>query len=123
MSSDANAERRARIRQLFNETTVLDTADRSSYLKRACGDDIDLRREVETLLLSYKEAGNSFIETASLDAVPTTTAIKTRVGSRIGDYQLMREVGRGGMGDVYRAVRADGHFDKEVAIKLVRGGG
>jgi hypothetical protein len=83
-----------------------------------------LRRNVESLLASYKQAGTEFmqtnpLETAPLDAVPgIRTAVVTRIGTRVGDYQLVKEVGRGGMGDVYRAVRVDGHFDREVAIKL-----
>ena len=45
-----------------------------------------------------------------------------RAGGRIGAYLILEEIGRGGMGEVYRAVRADGEFTKEVAIKLVQGG-
>lgn len=122
MSADLNAARWARIKELFDETIGLDTADRRSYLERVCANDTDLRREVESLLSSYKQAGSDFMQTAPLDAVPGTSPVQTRIGSRVGVYQLAKEVGRGGMGDVYRAVRADGQFDKEVAIKLVRGG-
>ena len=46
----------------------------------------------------------------------------TWIGRRIGVYQIEAEIGHGGMGEVYRAVRADGQYKKEVAIKLVRGG-
>lgn len=122
MSADLNAERWKRVKDLFDETMRLDTANRRAYLERACADDTELKREVESLLSSYKEAGSDFMQTAPLDAVPGATPVQTRIGSRIGVYQLVQEVGRGGMGDVYRAVRADGHYDKEVAVKLVRGG-
>jgi eukaryotic-like serine/threonine-protein kinase len=43
-----------------------------------------------------------------------------RVGRRIGVYQIESEIAHGGMGAVYRAVRADGQYEKQVAIKLVR---
>jgi serine/threonine protein kinase len=43
-------------------------------------------------------------------------------GTRIGPYQIVEEIGHGGMGTVYRAVRADDQYRKEVAIKVVRGG-
>ena len=46
----------------------------------------------------------------------------SRVGRRIGAYNILEEIGHGGMGEVYRAGRADGQYEKEVAIKLVRGG-
>ena len=44
------------------------------------------------------------------------------VGQRIGVYLIVEEIGHGGMGEVYRAVRADGQYAMEVAIKLVHGG-
>src|SRR5215831_1486881 len=46
----------------------------------------------------------------------------TRVGDRVGPYELIGHLGNGGMGSVYRARRADGHFDQEVAIKIMRRG-
>jgi serine/threonine protein kinase/tetratricopeptide (TPR) repeat protein len=47
---------------------------------------------------------------------------KSMIGRRIGSYRLEEEVGRGGMGVVYRAVRVDGEFDQTVAIKLIKRG-
>ena len=41
-------------------------------------------------------------------------------GTRVGSYRLVEEIGRGGMGVVFRAVREDEHFSKEVAIKLIK---
>src|SRR6202008_667740 len=45
-----------------------------------------------------------------------------RIGSRIGAYRIGREIGRGGMGAVYLAARADGEFEKDVAIKVLKRG-
>jgi serine/threonine protein kinase/tetratricopeptide (TPR) repeat protein len=45
---------------------------------------------------------------------------KLRIGSRLGPYRLIELIGRGGMGEVYQAERADDHYDSRVAIKLVR---
>ena len=44
------------------------------------------------------------------------------IGKRISQYQIVEQLGRGGMGEVYRAVRADDQYQKQVAIKLVRAG-
>jgi eukaryotic-like serine/threonine-protein kinase len=122
MSADLKAERWQRLKQLFDETVGLDIEGRSSYLDCACAGDAALRGEVESLLSSNSQAGSDSLQTAPLEGGPGIKAIQTRIGTRVGVYQLVKEVGRGGMGDVYRAVRVDGHFDKEVAVKLVRGG-
>src|SRR4029077_17966902 len=45
-----------------------------------------------------------------------------RIDSRIGAYRIVREIGRGGMGAVYLAARADGEFEKDVAIKVLKRG-
>ena len=44
------------------------------------------------------------------------------LGKHIGQYQLVEEIGSGGMGEVYRAIRADDEYQKQVAIKLIRTG-
>ena len=49
-------------------------------------------------------------------------SVDTLKGRRVGAYQLENEVGRGGMGAVYRAVRVDGEFDQVVAVKLIKRG-
>ena len=54
--------------------------------------------------------------------MPDAGSAESRIGRRIGVYQIVEEIGCGGMGEVYRAVRADGQYDKQVAIKLVRVG-
>jgi serine/threonine protein kinase len=105
---------------------ALETKDaaRDTYLRQACGDDEDLRREVARLLDSYSDESrtiSSIIEAAaglfSEDPPPDTMA-----GMELGNYRVRRELGRGGMGAVYLAVRADETFDKQVAIKLVKRG-
>jgi len=54
--------------------------------------------------------------------MPDFQPAASRVGRRIGVYQIVEELVHGGMGEVYRAARADGQYDKQVAIKFVRGG-
>jgi serine/threonine protein kinase len=44
------------------------------------------------------------------------------IGRRLGTYEIVEQIGAGGMGEVYRAIRADDQYRKQVAIKLVRAG-
>lgn len=118
-----NPDQWQRVKELLDDAIALDAAERRPYLDGACGDDPALRREVESLLASHEQAGTSFLNSpaANLKAAAPAPAV-TRVGRRIGVYQMGEEIGHGGMGEVYRAVRADGQYTKEVAVKLVRGG-
>jgi serine/threonine protein kinase len=94
--------------------TALDRppAERSEFLRQACGDDEALRAEIEQLLHSYESNQSiSVAESPARDEV---------AGQKVGPYQLIRKIGVGGMGAVYLAARADDTFNKRVAIKLVR---
>jgi eukaryotic-like serine/threonine-protein kinase len=95
--------------------------ERAEYLGRVCAGDAALRLEVEALLAAHVASGGS----ASLagDAEPAEIADGLPPGTRVGAYRLEERVGRGGMGDVYRAERVDEHYRQEVAVKLVRAGG
>jgi serine/threonine protein kinase len=112
-------ERWQHVRTVFDHVASLPLVERAAYLDTACTGDADLRREVESLLLSHHEAGTEFLNTP---AINLSRPAPSRVGRRIGAYNIVEEIGRGGMGEVYRAGRADGQYEKEVAIKLVRGG-
>ena len=120
-----NPERWQQVRQLFDEAVSLQAAERSSHLDKACSGDPELRREVESLLSSDQKAGSRFLNTPAIDLKSRpedASPVPTRVGRRLGAYNILDQIGHGGMGEVYRAVRADGQYTKEVAIKLVRGG-
>jgi serine/threonine protein kinase len=111
-----------RVKVLLDEAIALDAAQRPSFLDRACDGEPELRRELESLLASHEQAGTAFLKNPAADLKAALSPVSTRVGHRIGVYQIVEEIGHGGMGEVYRAVRADGQYTKEVAIKLVRGG-
>jgi serine/threonine protein kinase len=117
-----NPERWQRVKQLLDQAIVLEESERSSFLDRECGNDADLRREIDSLLASHDEAGTGFLKAPAINLPKETQTAPARTGRRIGVYQIIEEIGRGGMGEVYRAARADGQFTKEVAVKLVRGG-
>ncbi len=119
------SERWQVVRETLDHAIALGAADRSPYLDKVCASDPDLRREVESLLLSHERAGSVFLKDRAVDVLDRSSGAMskpTRVDRRIGVYQTVEEIGRGGMGEVYRAVRADGQYDQQVAIKLVRVG-
>jgi len=114
------AERWQQVKRLMEEAVALAPGDRSSFLETACQGDADVRREVDSLLAAHEQAGTSFLNNPAVD-LRSVGAVVVRAGRRVGVYDLVEEIGHGGMGEVYRAVRADGQYKKEVAIKLVRG--
>ena len=118
-----NAERWRQVKQLLDQAIPFTTAERVSFLDEACRSDSELRSEVESLLTSHDLAGSKFLSTPVIDISHyAATAVAPSRERRIGPYELVDEIGHGGMGEVYRAIRADGQYQKQVAIKLVRGG-
>jgi serine/threonine protein kinase len=118
-------ERWQQVRAILDRAIALPRDERIAYLARTCDGDEDLRNEVESLLESHDQAGSIFLNKPAADLKSATTESAPRsswIGRRIGVYQIETEIGHGGMGEVYRAVRADGQFKKNVAIKVVRGG-
>ena len=117
-----NQDRWQRVKQLLDEAIAFDAAERPTFLAQACDGDAELRREVESLLASHEQAGTGFLNTPAANLKSAAVApATTRAGRRIGVYQIGEQIGHGGMGEVYRAGRADGQYTKEVAVKLVRG--
>jgi eukaryotic-like serine/threonine-protein kinase len=118
-------ERWRQVREVFDNAIALSGDERAAYLSQVCSDDVELHAEVKSLLRSHQDAGSVFLKNPAVDLrslMPDAGSAASRVGLRIGVYQIAEEIGRGGMGEVYRAVRADGQYDKQVAIKLVRVG-
>jgi serine/threonine protein kinase/tetratricopeptide (TPR) repeat protein len=113
-----------RLNQIFHAALALPAGERASYLDSACADDPDLRIEVLELITAHERAAQ-FIESPALVSARTWFEPDTRpplAGSRLGAYRVEREIGRGGMGAVYLAQRADGHYEQQVAIKLIKRG-
>jgi eukaryotic-like serine/threonine-protein kinase len=120
-----NPERWQQVREIFDAVIALDAGARRASLDALCAGDAELRREVESLLTSDAEAESAFLNVPALSLKNPCSEAKpapSHVGRRMGAYNILEEIGHGGMGEVYRAARADGQYEKEVAIKLVRGG-
>ena len=118
-------ERWKKVEEVFESALEHAPDERSAYLAEVCAGDEALRHQVETLIASNEQAG-SFIEAPIMGTVLPATVeddpIPSMIGRRVGSYKIVREIGRGGMGAVYLAVRADDEFQKRVAIKLIKRG-
>jgi TolB-like protein/Tfp pilus assembly protein PilF/tRNA A-37 threonylcarbamoyl transferase component Bud32 len=116
-----------RVKEVAAEALARPGAERPAYVDARCGDDARLRREVHSLLHAvakatpfYERPGfttDALVAIAERDESPGQV-----VGTRIGAYEILREIGRGGMGAAYLAVRADQAYEKRVAIKLIKRG-
>jgi len=102
------------------------SAARIALVERCCGQDTDLLEEAESLLAEaealLKENTDSFEDCAQNAASTFWQEGPPRSGERVGAYVIVRELGRGGMGTVFLAERADGQFEKQVAIKILNRG-
>lgn len=96
------------------------SARRAALLRQACANDPDLLREAEALLSGETASLEQFAEWATKHL--REEDVPDRVGERLGAYGIIEEIGRGGMGAVYLAERADGEFERQVAIKVLKRG-
>ena len=105
-----------RIKELFEAARGLPEGERPVFVKDACGEDDDLRMEVESLLTSYERAAG-FLEAPVAQRFPNLPIAPSLAQRRIGPYEVSALIGRGGMGEVYKAV--DTRLDRVVAIKTM----
>ena len=105
-----------RLEAIFNEALGATEEDRPRLIDARCGSDVTLAAEVCSLLDACKAEESA---TAARRANPANGSGGTPDRRRIGPYEIDRLLGRGGMGAVYLAHRADGQFEQQVAIKLI----
>src|SRR5882672_4656770 len=126
-------ERWQQVEAIFQSALDLAPEERGRYLSEVCADDVSLKSDVETLLSQHESAGNLLEEPVygetELGALGSLEGLADAedehdpmIGRRLGAYRIEREIGRGGMGAVYEALRVDKEFNKRVAIKLVKRG-
>lgn len=114
-----DAHRWKQLDNLLDDVLDQPMHERRAYIARACGDDEELRRDLESLVEATENA-EDFIDTPA--GPPVSKALEAPlgdhlIGARVGAYRLTKLLGSGGMGAVYLAARAD-DFRKEVAVKL-----
>ncbi|GMU84447.1 MAG: hypothetical protein AMXMBFR47_43160 [Planctomycetota bacterium] len=118
-------DRWQRVNTVFHRAVALPPDSRRAFLRESCGDDAELMREVESLL-EYEARDSDFLNHATALAPPAAAAharlAEAVEGQVIGPWRLVRPIGRGGMGAVWLAQRADGEFQMQAALKLIRRG-
>jgi len=124
-----DAARLTHVISLFEQALALPATRRAEFVRDASGDDAELRQELGSLLDAHESASDYFETLADEVVTPAYAAVLDNApgvprweGRRIGAYRLVREVGRGGMSRVFLSERADGQFEQQVALKLLRPG-
>jgi len=123
-----DADRWRKVKEVLDAALSTEPEHWSALLDAQCAGDPELRQQVVSLLGHLDEA-RTFLATppatlaAALIHEVEEHAPRSRYeGRRLGAYRLIREVGRGGMSRVFLAERADGQFEQQVAVKLLRAG-
>lgn len=109
------------VTEIYQTAVELPLSEQLEFVKSVCAGDEELFREVESLLENNREA-EDFLEFSAFEALSKSFASEDLTGKKIGNYRIVREIGRGGMGAVFLGERADGEFEQKVAIKLVKVG-
>lgn len=106
------------IKQIFNGALEVEKGKRREYIEKACGGNRELFEEVWSLLVASEQPSPLDRSIDSL-AAGIFEATKQK-GEMIGPYKILCELDHGGMGRIYLAERADGHFEQRVALKLLK---
>jgi non-specific serine/threonine protein kinase/serine/threonine-protein kinase len=112
-----------RLNSVFHDALALPPNERAGYVSRACADDPALAAEAALMVAAHSREEGLMEEPAIVGAgLWPSDDPAALAGRRFGAYRVLREIGRGGMGAVYLAERADGAFEQRVALKLIKRG-
>ncbi|MBL8293764.1 MAG: protein kinase [Bryobacterales bacterium] len=113
-----NAQEWAQAKEILYAALELPADERQEYLEQACQGRPELLAEISSLVEAH--AASSLLNTMGWDSEPREATMPP--GTKIGPYAVVEELGRGGMGAVYLALRDDGLYQQQVAIKVVKRG-
>ncbi|MBX7170351.1 MAG: protein kinase [Pyrinomonadaceae bacterium] len=111
-----------KVEEIFEKAVEMPPTERDAYLAEVCNNDEDLRRQIEKLILADEKAENFIDSPVFADENIEDSVPPSFLGKKVGQYRLIKELGRGGMGAVFLAERNDNEFKKRVAIKLIKRG-
>ena len=126
--SGLSPERWEQVSSILDEVLELPPDEVAPALDRLCGGDVDLRKEVEVMLDACMRAEHLMERPPALNVKGIIGSVgdpdrgKIEPGDLVGAYRIIELLGRGGMGAVYLAERADGEFERQVALKVVKRG-
>jgi len=106
------------IKDIFALAEELPREKREDFLREKCADS-EIYEEVKSLLDASDET-QKFIENDEFSPAKMFPALKNYDSTKFGNYTVLREIGRGGMGAVFLAERSDGEFSQQVALKIIR---
>lgn len=112
-------ERWERVGRIYHDALELESSERTAFLDRACGNDEELRSEVLSLLAAEKQVGEFIAEPAFVKATELLKSqnINPLAGQKLGGYEILSQLGKGGMGEVYLA--RDPRLERKIALKLL----
>jgi serine/threonine-protein kinase len=118
----APEERYRRAQEIVHELMELPASKRAAYARDACGDDVELRREIDWLLAAIDDESSDPVP--AVDVLARSLLADARVEAVAPrQYHLIERIGEGGMGQVWLAERDDGTTRQRVALKMLRGAG
>lgn len=117
-----NQDRLNKVRELFDEASNLSAEERELYLTKKCANDLELKKEVQSLFNSFVNTKDFLEEPLTIIEQNKNSFVDPYIGKQIGNYIIDGEAGVGGMGIVYTGKRNDKEFEQKVAIKILKHG-